>query len=193
MHLLKCERCSLEFTRGRRPNFSKVYCSKTCANRNRPRRKRKYHCKLCGGDVLTGRKFCKPCRGKARPKRSEMDLRLQMNGWVKNHHRRLKYMSVELLGSCCLLCGYSRCIAALEFHHIDPDQKGFTLSGRSISWERYRTEVLKCILLCANCHREVEARTTALPPYLFGACVSIDRSNPLPIESPAFSLARHTT
>lgn len=49
----------------------------------------------------------------------------------------------------------------MEFHHLDPSKKEFTLSKRGArSLERLRAEVDKCVLLCSNCHAEVEAGLT---------------------------------
>jgi hypothetical protein len=72
-----------------------------------------------------------------------------------SRYRRLKIWA----GGQCQVCGYSRCFRALEFHHIDPEQKSFAVcaSGRTMSWKRLIQEALKCLLLCANCHREAEA------------------------------------
>jgi hypothetical protein len=60
------------------------------------------------------------------------------------------------------LCGYDRCLANLHFHHLDPSVKLFAMSmatGKSLA--AYRTEVEKCILVCANCHGELEAAKAA--------------------------------
>jgi hypothetical protein len=69
----------------------------------------------------------------------------------------------------CLICGYDRCIAALQFHHVDPREKSFHVSrdGVSLSLERAREEARKCVLLCSNCHAEVEAGFTSLPELSF--------------------------
>jgi hypothetical protein len=55
-------------------------------------------------------------------------------------------------------------MAALEFHHLDPGQKEFALSVRGLtrSLEEVRREAAKCIVLCANCHAEVEAGHSAV-------------------------------
>jgi hypothetical protein len=67
-------------------------------------------------------------------------------------------------GGCCAICGYARDTAALQFHHIDPGAKEFTLrNGDTRSLQRMRAEAAKCVLLCANCHAEVESGTTRLP------------------------------
>lgn len=72
-------------------------------------------------------------------------------------HRELKERLVRLLGGSCSVCGYSRCLAALEFHHKVPGTKLFTLGGLKlcqVPWEKVLKEAEKCCLLCANCHRE---------------------------------------
>ncbi len=60
---------------------------------------------------------------------------------------------------------YDRCVQALEFHHIDPATKSFSLSQKGVtrSLAAARAEAAKCVLLCGNCHAEVEAGVTALP------------------------------
>lgn len=70
--------------------------------------------------------------------------------------RRLKKQAVDYKGGRCESCGYDKCIAALEFHHVDPTQKDFTISrhkNKSLNQEM-KFELDKCILLCANCHAE---------------------------------------
>lgn len=77
---------------------------------------------------------------------------------VVRRRRKVKQILVAEAGGCCRLCGYDRCVAALEFHHLDPSSKEFGLSQRGArSIEKLRAEVRKCMLLCSNCHAEVEA------------------------------------
>jgi len=86
---------------------------------------------------------------------------------VVRRRRRVKQILVAEAGGCCRLCGYSRCPAALEFHHLDPSTKEFSLAQRGArSIERLRVESRKCVLLCSNCHAEVEAGTVELPDGL---------------------------
>jgi len=84
---------------------------------------------------------------------------------VSDRRRRVKEILVVEAGGACRLCGYARSVAALHFHHIDPEQKSFGLALRGVarSLERCRAEARKCVLLCANCHAEVEAGLARLP------------------------------
>lgn len=69
-------------------------------------------------------------------------------------------------GGKCEHCGYNECLASLEFHHTNPDNKDFNISRyvtkRSLNWvyseeipEDIKTEIDKCILLCSNCHHKL--------------------------------------
>ena len=75
---------------------------------------------------------------------------------VKDYRQRLKERATYVMGEKCQCCGYNRCITALEFHHLDPNQKDFSFgSNTNRSWENTKEELKKCILVCANCHREI--------------------------------------
>lgn len=78
---------------------------------------------------------------------------------VSRHRRRLKAMLVIEAGGRCVVCGYDRCITALEFHHLDPLEKrlGISANGLTLSVDAVRAEARKCVLLCSNCHAEVES------------------------------------
>jgi hypothetical protein len=64
----------------------------------------------------------------------------------------------EEAGGCSQLCGYSRFVGALSFHHIDPETKRLpvSMSGVTLALAFLREEARRCVLLCANCHAEVE-------------------------------------
>ncbi len=70
---------------------------------------------------------------------------------------KLREQAVAFKGGRCEICGYSKCIEALDFHHLDSFTKDFTISDRMTSFEAIEAELKKCVLLCANCHREVHA------------------------------------
>ena len=85
--------------------------------------------------------------------RNQTKLKKNVGTWRK----RTKQLLVEYKGSKCELCGYDKCIEALEFHHINENTKEFAISGSTKSFEKQKQEVDKCILVCANCHRELHA------------------------------------
>jgi hypothetical protein len=77
----------------------------------------------------------------------------------------VKRILVEEAGGCCAVCGYNRCIVNLHFHHVDPAAKSFTMSvasGKGLA--KLRAEAEKCVLVCANCHGEIESGVIASPP-----------------------------
>jgi hypothetical protein len=106
--------------------------------------------------VIEGRGYyrCKRCRAES----------------VAAHRRRLKSILVQEAGGRCCLCGYDRHPRALEFHHLEPAEKRRTVSGGGVtaSLEALRAEARKCVLLCANCHAEVEAGAVELPDTVSG-------------------------
>jgi hypothetical protein len=77
----------------------------------------------------------------------------------------MKEILVAEAGGACALCGYARCLAALEFHHLDRDLKSYSVAARGLtrSLQEAREEAKKCVLLCSNCHAEVEAGLVVLP------------------------------
>jgi transposase-like protein len=83
---------------------------------------------------------------------------------VVDARRRVRTILIDEAGGRCLLYGYDRNPAALQFHHVDRATKEFTLrNGDTRSLERMRAEAAKCVLLCANCHAEVESGAAQLP------------------------------
>jgi transposase/DNA-directed RNA polymerase subunit RPC12/RpoP len=78
---------------------------------------------------------------------------------VTNARRRQKARLVADAGGRCTVCGYDRYLGALQFHHVDRETKEFSVSQRGLtrSFARALAEARKCVLLCANCHAEVEA------------------------------------
>lgn len=84
---------------------------------------------------------------------------------VAKRRKKLKEMAIAYKGGKCCLCGYNKCKSAMDFHHIDDNNKKFGLSVRGLtrSWDKTKTELDKCILVCANCHREIHEGITQLP------------------------------
>jgi len=107
-------------------------------------------CVICGAP-LQGRqkKFCSSsCKNK--------DLQCYSKQKERGLARKLKL--VKEAGGKCSICGYSKNLSALIFHHPDPKRKKFKLDMRSLS-NRTLGSVLserrKCLLLCHNCHAEL--------------------------------------
>ena len=71
---------------------------------------------------------------------------------------------IQSLKHQCSKCGYDKCVEALEFHHINSQDKDSELScyiKRVFSpalKELIDKEVSKCVVLCANCHREEHSK-----------------------------------
>jgi transposase len=85
---------------------------------------------------------CKACRSAA----------------VARRRRKMKAILVKEAGGACFVCGYSRDMRALHFHHLEPSLKRHEINARgaALALERLQAEARKCVLLCANCHAEVE-------------------------------------
>lgn len=79
--------------------------------------------------------------------------------------RRVKQVLVEEAGGACVICGYDRAVSALHFHHVDRATKVFhpSFAGATRSIASSRAEAAKCVLLCANCHAEVESGAATIP------------------------------
>lgn len=97
------------------------------------------------------------------------DARLK-GGPVVEHRRRRKIRAVEYMGGACHACARTGPPAIFEFHHLDPDEKdfGITQDGIPRRWERIVAELAKCVMLCANCHREVHAGVREIDDGLLG-------------------------
>ena len=76
----------------------------------------------------------------------------------------LKSKCVEYKGGKCICCGYNKCNSALEFHHLDEKEKDFNISDlkTSVFTTIISDELDKCVLVCANCHREIHSKIIKL-------------------------------
>jgi hypothetical protein len=100
-----------------------------------PKRGHRWSCKRCVGEAVTRR------------------------------HQKIRRTLVDEAGGRCTICGYDRCAINLHFHHVDPTQKSFNVNlGQGKSLARFRKEAKKCVLVCANCHGEIEAGLIESPP-----------------------------
>lgn len=83
---------------------------------------------------------------------------------VSNRRRKIKQLAIDYKGGKCEKCGYNKYVGALDFHHLDPNKKGFGIGNRGHcnSWDKVKVELDKCILVCANCHREIHSENVEL-------------------------------
>ena len=68
------------------------------------------------------------------------------------------YIAQVLNGKSCYFCSESHA-EALEFHHVTPSQKKFTISqavARGYDIEDIKKELNKTIIICSNCHKKLE-------------------------------------
>lgn len=92
---------------------------------------------------------CKRCVGEAVTRRKQKVRRILIHEW----------------GGCCARCGYDRTPVNLHFHHVEPSTKSFAVNaGMGKSLQAFREEAKKCVLLCADCHGEVESGYVESPP-----------------------------
>lgn len=141
--------------------FNKYGIHTKCYRINKPNQR---NCSKCG-ELLTDtnsyryksgyrkekiQSYCKKCNSKE----------------VLQRQRNNKRRSVEYKGGKCQICGYNSCDAALEFHHINPEEKDYNpASLRLRKWEKQLEELDKCVLLCSNCHREVHEKLRINPEF----------------------------
>lgn len=109
-----------------------------------------YVCEICGNEFDHGKGCC--------------SYRKCQSCTMKQHRLAKKLKAVEYKGGKCSICGYSKCLNALCFHHLNPDEKDFGITAHSCrSWTSIKIELDKCILLCTNCHAEVHNGITKIP------------------------------
>lgn len=98
---------------------------------------------------------------------------------IKNWRLRTKQRLVDAFGSNCGICGYNKCISALEFHHLNEKEKEFGLSCVTKSWDKIVKEARKCIMICSNCHSEIHSGLIEIPENIkrFDECFSTYNKN----------------
>lgn len=96
-------------------------------------------CEICNNTFETSnstRIYCYDCSGDST--RKDNNTRKHQKTILR---RSMKLQAIKLLGGKCSICGYNKCVNALEFHHEKPEEKEFKLgSGNTMSWKEYRLE-----------------------------------------------------
>ena len=144
----KCVICGKEFEAVR---STKKYCSNECMNAARRKRN--------GQKDVIKEKVCPICGKSFSPKTSMANQRTCcydcMPDGVQLTRGAFLAKIKQQRGGKCIRCGYNKCLKALEFHHLDPLQKDFTISNDHFKLQDAVEESKKCILICSNCHKEL--------------------------------------
>lgn len=112
-------------------------------------------CDICNKEFTTNRDIQKRCGKDC----SLVARRIKATESVARRRREIASIVKTYLGGECVICGYDKCARALDAHHVNEDDKEFSLSSKGLtrSIEKTLIEANKCLLLCANCHREYHA------------------------------------
>lgn len=180
---MNCKNCSVEINN--KNTFCSRSCAASFNNKKKPKRRPEGRCVSCDCPIKSSAKYCSECYKSVyinielkKPRKHHNDFKVCsicseehsidkfyksrssckkcFSQYVKGRQNDIKNKCVQYKGGMCEKCGYNKCISALEFHHLDPKEKDINISGiKSMDFDKYKAELDKCILLCANCHREI--------------------------------------
>jgi len=148
-----CKKCGKSFSN--RFKINEIY-------KNARRRKNCFECspykkrnKIYYSDKIEC--ICKKCGRKYIYDKQKGNTKSVCNSCSTYNSKQMKRkMIIFYKGGKCGICGYDKCPEALDFHHVNSDEKQFDIScGNGCSWERLKKEIDKCILVCCRCHREI--------------------------------------
>ena len=97
--------------------------------------------------------YCQECSWK---ESKPLQIR-KYQGDTNDRAYKLKLLFIEYLGGCCSDCGFQGQPCQFDLDHINPMEKEYSLGGTKachLDVDDLITEVKKCQLLCANCHRK---------------------------------------
>lgn len=89
-------------------------------------------------------------------------IRERVNQQTRTRRRATLEHIKKQAGGKCKVCGYNRCLEALDFHHIKDKTATVNYLRRNASIAKLEAEVKKCVLLCCRCHRELHNGIIAL-------------------------------
>lgn len=105
-----------------------------------------------------------PNKTRKKETRTYADRAKYLTHAVTKRRRKIKLMAIEYKGGKCNICGYKKCVSALDLHHYKGVKKyNIGNKGYQRSWAEVKTELDKCILVCSNCHREIHEGLIKLP------------------------------
>lgn len=85
---------------------------------------------------------------------------------VINCIRKRKLDLISVLGNRCCLCGFDLYPEALDFHHVNPEDKEYGIGSSNAATKalsKQLQELKKCVLVCANCHRGIHGGHLKVP------------------------------
>ena len=136
---------------------------------------------------VAGVSKCEICGKPFTLMRGQTTLRFCGRCYCTKRRHDFKAKCVAILGGKCQRCGYSKCIGALEFHHKDPSKKEFTIGNNmNRRWSVVWAELLKCEVVCANCHAEEHWGISSIEERVAYTDKTRERNlHPLPFASKA--------
>jgi hypothetical protein len=140
-------------------NYSKrVHIDELCSRLKRTRRSIRHKALRLGFNRrgMLVKKLGDPTPRNIIDKRYYLKNKSRIYAQKLGRRRKLKLELIQLLGGKCNICGYSKSPAAFDFHHAKGDKENLiSIMIKDSSKEKLLKEANKCILLCANCHREL--------------------------------------
>lgn len=171
-----CDFCQVIFNAKKPSKNTKQHCSKHCYSLSRLSNRCKICSKLILGRLIYCGEECRTTATNARKLEKENLPKKQypLSDFAKNTRRKratqrtreLKLQAIRYKGGKCQCCGYNKCPAALEFHHVDPTKKEKSIANMRRSWKYIKVELDKCVLVCSNCHREIHTGFTNMPEQI---------------------------
>ena len=132
-----CLECSPLYGRNTKKLISVISGKKRCPRCKTEKRHDEFYVRSDGRPSV----YCKPCTSDESAERKV----------------KFKQRAIEYKGGSCQRCGFLGQAVCYDFHHRNRKDKEMEISRMKKSWETAKKELDKCDLLCANCHRIVEA------------------------------------
>lgn len=99
---------------------------------------------------------CKTCQKIRKDEHYQNNKQYYYNNACNSRRKRMKELKIQKSTFVCSECGENH-PAILDFHHLDPIQKDFSIGTciHRYGMKRIQKEISKCIVLCSNCHRKL--------------------------------------
>ena len=104
--------------------------------------------------------YCAECRKERRQEwyqshLSPADLQRKEDKTSLESYSKMRAKLLASFGNTCQQCGYTKCLTALHFHHIDSSEKKTWFHSYYRSLREVEAHPERFQLLCANCHTEL--------------------------------------